>query len=125
MDDRVKEVCEACFEAHADDCSGFARAVSDELGVRLQGVANEIVDTIRDGNGWTPLRNGAAAANSAAAGKLVIGGLKGSEQTHPDPHGHVVVVVAGRLDPTHNAYPKAYWGRLGGGGAQDQWTNFA
>jgi hypothetical protein len=123
--DRVKETCEACFDAHANDCSGFARAVANQLGVQLQGLANEIVDTIRGGNGWTPLRDGAAAANSAAAGKLVIGGLKGSEQTEPDAHGHVVVVVAGPLDPTHNAYPKAYWGRLGGVGAKNQWTNWA
>ena len=28
MADRVKEACEACFNAHADDCSGFAKAVS-------------------------------------------------------------------------------------------------
>jgi hypothetical protein len=125
MADRVKEACEACFEAHANDCSGFARAVGGQLGVPLHGLANDIVNTIRGGNGWTPLRNGAAAAESAAAGKLVIGGLKGSEQIHPDAHGHVVVVVTGPLDPTHNAYPKAYWGRLGGGGAEDQWTNFA
>ena len=121
----MKEACEACFEAHASDCSGFARAVSDHLGVQLHGLANDIVDTLRGGNGWTPPRNGAAAADSAAAGKLVIGGLKGSEQTHRDPHGHVVVVVTGPLDPTHDAYPKAYWGKLGGRGAEDQWTNWA
>jgi len=125
MEDRVKEACEACFEAHASDCSGFARAVSDHLGVQLHGLANDIVDTIRGGNGWTPLRNGAAAADSAAAGRLVIGGLKGSEQTHRDPHGHVVVVVTGPLDPTHDAYAKAYGGELGGRGAEDQWTNWA
>lgn len=125
MADRVKEACEACFNAHANDCSGFARAVASELGAQLHGLANEIVDTIRGGNGWAPLQDGAAAAKSAAAGKLVIGGLKGSEQTHADPHGHVVVVVAGPLDPTHHAYPKAYWGKLGGRGAKDQWTNYA
>jgi hypothetical protein len=27
--------------------------------------------------------------------------------------------------PTHNACPKAYWGRLGGVGAKNQWTNWA
>jgi hypothetical protein len=97
--------------------------VGGQLGVPLHGVANDIVETIRDGNGWTPLENGAAAAKSAAAGKLVIGGLKGSEQTHPDSHGHVVVVVAGPL--AHNAYPSAYWGKLGGGGAKDKTTNWA
>jgi hypothetical protein len=125
LSDRVKETCEACFDAQANDCSGFARAVGGQLGASLHGLANDIVDTIRGGNRWTPLPNGAAAAKSAADGKFVIGGLKGSEQTQPDQHGHVVVVVAGPLDPTHKAYPKAYWGRLGGGGAKNQWTNWA
>src|SRR5271166_2193044 len=123
MPDRVKEACEACFEAHKSDCSGFARSVAAELKVALHGLANEIVDTIRSGNGWTPLRDGVAAAQSAAAGKLVIGGLKGSEQTHPDEHGHVVVVVAGPL--AHDAYPSAYWGKLGGTGAKDKTINWA
>jgi hypothetical protein len=99
--------------------------VAGRLEVALHGLANEIVDTIRGGNGWAPLPNGAAAAKSAADGKLVIGGLKGSEQTHPDLHGHLVVVVDGQLAPTHHAYPKAYWGKLGGRGAKNEWTNWA
>lgn len=123
MVDRVKEACEACFDAHAGDCSGFARAVSSQLGVQLHGLADDIVNTIRGGNDWRPLPNGIGAAESAAAGKLVIGGLKGSEQSNPDPHGHVVVVVNGPL--AHDAYPSAYWGRLGGGGAKDKTINWA
>jgi hypothetical protein len=123
MADRVKEACEACFDAHASDCSGFVRAVASELGVQLHGLANEIVDTIRDGDDWTPLPDGIAAAQAAAAGKLVIGGLKGSEQARPDPHGHVVVVVTGPL--AHDAYPSAYWGRLGGTGDEDKTINWA
>lgn len=121
--DRVRQACEDCFEAHKGDCSGFARAVATELKVPLQGLANQIVETLRTGKGWTPLRDGVAAAESAKAGKLVIGGLKGAEQAHPDPHGHVVVVVDGPLD--RNAYPTAYWGRLGGAGAKDKTINWA
>ena len=123
MTDRVKETCEACFDEHSTDCSGFACAGSNKLAVPLHGLANQLVDTIRGGNGWRPLRDGRAAAKSAAAGKLVIGGLKGSEQANPDPHGHVVVVVAGPL--ARDTYPSAYWGRLGGGGAEDQTVNWA
>lgn len=123
MADRVKVACEACFDAHANDCSGFARAVANQLDVQLNGLANQIVDTIRGGNGWRPLPNGVSAAESAAAGKLVIGGLKGSEQGHPDAHGHVVVVVTGPL--ARDTYPSAYWGRLGGGGQKDKTVNFA
>ena len=123
MADRVKEACEACFDAHADDCSGFVRAVASQLGVELDGLANEIVDTIRFGNGWKPLPNGIAAAERAAAGQFVIGGLKGSEQTNRDPHGHVVVVVTDPL--AHDVYSSAYWGRLGGTGEKDKTINWA
>ena len=124
MPDAVKDACEACFAANANDCSGFARAVAGQLGVTLTGLANDIVDTLRAGGAWTRLDDGVAAAAAATAGKLVVGGLKGSEQTHPDAHGHVVVVVAGR-PLAHGKYPFAYWGRLGGGGMRDQTVNWA
>jgi hypothetical protein len=123
MVDRVRGACEACFDAHSGDCSGFVRAVSSRLGVQMYGLADQIVDTIRDKNAWRQLPNGVAAAQRAAEGKLVIGGLKGSEQSNPDPHGHVVVVVTGPL--AHDAYPSAYWGKLGGVGAKNKTTNWA
>ncbi|SRR5260221_10437419 len=124
MPDAVKDACEACFAANANDCSGFARAVASQVGVTLTGLANDIVDTLRGGGEWTQLDDGVAASQQATAGKLVIGGLKGSEQTHPDPHGHGVVVVAG--EPlAHGKYPFAHWGRLGGGGMKDQTVNWA
>ena len=96
MPESVKDACEACFAAHANDCSGFVRAVGTRLGVTITGLANDIVDTIGDSPEWTVLDDGIAAAAQAAAGKLVVGGLRGDEQAHPDEHGHVVVVVAGQ-----------------------------
>jgi hypothetical protein len=124
MPDALKDACEACFAANANDCSGFARAVASQVGVTLNGLANDIVDTLRGGGEWTQLDDGVAASQQATAGKFVIGGLRGDEQTHPDPHGHVVVVVAG--EPlAHGKYPFAYWGRLGGGGMKDQTVNWA
>jgi hypothetical protein len=124
MPDFVKDACEANFAAHADDCSGFARAVASQLGVTLIGLANEIVDTIRSGGEWRLLTDGIAAEQSAAAGKLVLGGLRGDEQANPDPHGHVVVVVAGQ-PLAQGKYPFAYWGRLGGGGKENGTVNWA
>jgi hypothetical protein len=124
MPDRVKDACEACFAAHANDCSGFVRAVGDRLGVAITGLANDIVDTIRNSPDWTVLDDGVAAAAQAAAGRLVIGGLRGDEQAHPDAHGHVVVVVAGQ-PLARRKYPFAYWGRLGGGGIRNQTVNWA
>jgi len=124
MTDRVREACEACFDAHKGDCSAFARAVGSTLGVPLQGLADEIVQTLRTGPGWTPLPDGAAAAKSAHDGKLVMAGLKGFEHRPPRLHGHVVVVVVdGPLDD--NAYPSAYWSELGGPGAKDKTINWA
>jgi hypothetical protein len=127
MPDRVKDACEANFDAHSGDCSGFAKAVAGQLKVTLTGLANDIVDTIRGGAPWTPLADGVAAAAAAAAGQLVIGGLKGSQQAHPDPHGHVVVVVATLPGQqlAHGKYPYAYWGKLGGVGDKDQTVNWA
>jgi hypothetical protein len=123
MPDRVRESCEACFAAHENDCSGFAKAVAAQLGVPLDGLANHIVDPISSGNGWEPLEDGIAAAAAAAAGKFVIGGLNGSDQAHPSEHGHVVVVIGEPL--AHGKYPSAYWGKLGGGGEADNTINFA
>ena len=127
MPDRVRDACEQNFAAHSGDCSGFARAVAQQLGITLTGLANDIVDTIRAGAPWTVLANGIAAAQAAANGKFVIGGLRGDEQANPDPHGHVVVVVATLPGQTlaHGKYPFAYWGKLGGTGAQDQTINWA
>jgi hypothetical protein len=123
MSDRVKDACQANFAAHADDCSGFARAVAGQFGVTLNGLANDIVDTVRNSAEWTSLADAIAAEQSAAAGKLVIGGLRGDEQANPDAHGHVVVVVAGPL--AHGKYPSAYWGRLGGAGKENETVNWA
>jgi hypothetical protein len=119
----VRDACEACFDAHKDDCSGFVRAVAASLGVTLQGLADDIVVTIRTDPGWRQLPDGNAAAQSAEAGRLVIAGLKGSEQAHPDPHGHVAVVVDGPVE--RDACPTAYWGSLGGKPGKALTINFA
>jgi hypothetical protein len=123
MADVIKEACEACFEAHKDDCSSFVQAVAKRLSVELDGQADAIVGTIRSGGRWTVLPDGIAAAESAQAGKLVIAGLKGSEQVRPDAHGHVVIVVDGPL--ARGRYPSAYWGSLGGHPGRNQTLNFA
>jgi hypothetical protein len=78
---------------------------------------------LRSGKSWTVLPDGVAARTSAQAGKFVMAGLKGSEQAHPDVHGHVVVVVDGPL--ARDTYPTAYWGSLGGQPGRDQTLNFA
>jgi hypothetical protein len=127
---RIIDVCEANWEAHKSDCSGFVKAVCGALGVGTFAAgdnADVIVDKLRAATDWAALAagDGTTAKAQADAGLLVIAGLKGADQAQPDPHGHVVVVVSGPLDSTHGKYPTAYWGRLGGVGAQAQTINWA
>jgi len=123
MVDKVTAACIAEFPAHSGDCSGFVKAVGADVGVTITGQANDIVDTLRAGGDWTQLADGPAAQAAAKAGKLVIGGLRGDEQTKPDANGHVVVVVDGPLN--RNLYPTAYWGQLHGIGKQNETINWA
>jgi len=127
---RIIDVCEANWEAHKFDCSGFVKAVAAALQVSTFGPgddANDIVAKLPMAGDWVALApgDGAAAKAQADAGSLVVGGLKGSDQINPDAHGHVVVVVTGPLDPAHNKYPTAYWGSLAGHPAKAQPINFA
>lgn len=113
---RIINACEVEFNAHDNDCSGFVRAVSRDLGVTLTGLANDIVNEIQAAP-WTTVSNGVQAKAQADSGFLVIGGLK------DDPHGHVVVVVTGPL--AAGKYPTAYWGRLGSIGKKNTTINWA
>lgn len=118
----IVAACEACWEEHKGDCSGFVKAVAGRLGVDLQGNADAIVDQLRQ-NPSLSLADGLSACRAAEQGLLVVGGLKGSEQASPSAHGHVVVVVPGPL--AHDRYPSAYWGQLGGVGRKNTTLNFA
>jgi hypothetical protein len=120
--DEIVQACESEWEAHKADCSGFVNAVAARLRVPLHGMANDIVDAISK-QPWSRLPDGVEAARSAAAGRFVVAGLKGSDQAEPSPHGHVVVVVRGDL--AREKYPTAYWGRLGAVGSKAQTINFA
>ncbi len=117
---QIIDTCEAEFQNHIADCSGFAKAVAADLGITLTGMANDIVDQIAAAP-WTVLDDGIAAKKQADAGFFVIGGLKDT------PHGHVVVVVQGPIDPTHGKYPTAYWGSIRGPqfAAKDKTVNWA
>lgn len=116
MSERVVMLCEKHWEAHQRNCSGFVKAVAEELQVKLTGQANEIVDRIQLAP-WSVLASGVQAAAQAALGRLVIGGLKAK------PHGHIVVVVPGPI--SHGKYPTAYWGTLGGVGRRNMTVNWS
>jgi hypothetical protein len=122
-DGNVRAACEAEWDAHKADCSGFVIAVGARLNAVIQGDADLISQALGAGGVWQKLADGAAAAAAAQQGKFVVGGLAGAQQTPPAAHGHVVVVVDGPLN--RGTYPSAYWGRLGGVGAKDQTINWA
>ncbi len=119
----IAAICAKHYDAHKLDCSGFARAVAKDVGVELVGLANQIVDTLAtESDGWERLDNGAQAAE-AAKSRLVLAGLRGDDQTKPDPHGHLVVVVPGPLN--RGKYPTAWWGSLAGNPRQNETINWA
>lgn len=120
----IIEACEDEWDTNKSDCNHFAKAVATKFGVTLAGQANDITGQIQAGGLWTVLANGPAAKAAADKGKLVIGGLKGSDQTSPVTNGHVVIVVSGDLDAS-GKYPRAYWGQLGGVGRKNETINYA
>src|SRR5437867_8011533 len=119
---KVIDACEKYWDANSANCSGFVKAVASSLGIILSGQANDIVDFIKDDNGWYNVDSGSDAMLWAEAGYLVVGGLKGSDQVKPGSNGHVVIVVPGPVDRT---YPTAYWGQLGGIGRKKTTINYA
>jgi hypothetical protein len=42
MVDRVREACEACFEAHKGDCGAFVRAVAANLVCHCRGLPTRL-----------------------------------------------------------------------------------
>jgi hypothetical protein len=127
---QIIEVCEANWDAHKSDCSGFVKAVVAALGLSTfvpSDDANTIVSKLSTATDWAAITpgDGLEAKAQADAGLLVIAGLKGSDQVNQEPHGHVVVVVTGPLDSGHSKYPTAYWGKLGGVGAKAETINWA
>ena len=119
---KIIDTCEANFDANADNCSGFVKAVSADLSVTLTGLADDIVTQIQAAD-WQQLADGIEAKAKADAGWLVVGGLQGGENVPPQSHGHVVIVVSGPL--AHDLYPSAYWGKLGSKGKKNTTINWA
>jgi hypothetical protein len=115
----AQEILTACVESYPHnkgDCNHFVKAVEEELGLYDFGPgdnANAIVAKMEASADWQRLTNAGDAKAKADAGRLVIAGLRGSDQTPPVKHGHVAVVVQGPLSKAGNA-PTGYWGSLGG-----------
>lgn len=102
---KIINACEAKWNTWKSDCSGFLKAVAQELGVAMSaGQANGIVDWLDNSSTWLRLGTDKASANlHANQGFFVVGGSKSSG------HGHVAIIVSGGS----SARPNGYWGRLG------------
>ena len=94
-----------------NNCSGFVRSVAGHLGIQLPAsTADGIINSIS--RSWKTLGSGAEAAQQAAAGFLVIAGLKGADHDPARTNGHVAIVVPGAL--YRGIYPRCWGGSLGG-----------
>jgi hypothetical protein len=114
--EKVIAACDAEWDTWKSDCSGFAKAVGRQLGIHLQGKANELIDSLNYLPYWKPLGTDPGSASTMAAqGYFVIGGLK------TKPNGHVVVVVSSAVEK----HPVAYWGRLGSTGRKKTTVNWS
>ena len=102
--EQIRGFCELNWETWKRDCSGFVKAVAQNLGIILPGQANDIVDFLESSSAWENLGTDKSKAMSHATdGYFVVGGLKAAG------HGHLVVVVDSH---SSTGYPLAYWGRL-------------
>jgi hypothetical protein len=125
MDEKAQKIidaCEANWDAHKSDCSGFLKAVATAFDITLTGQADNIVDEIQ-GDDWTGLTDGIEAKEKADAGWFVVAGMKSTDHIPPQSNGHVAMIVSGDL--AQGKYPTGYWGQLGAVGAKNKTLNWA
>jgi hypothetical protein len=98
--------------ANKNNCSGFVKAVAKKLGIPISATANADGIVAELAGAWSEVSTGAEAALKAAAGSLVIVGLKGADHKPARANGHVAIVVSGAL--YRNKYPLCWGGSIGG-----------
>lgn len=113
----VVDACEASWDEefiagvkNKNNCSGFVKSVAKRLGVQLPAAqADGIVDSID--KTWLRIGGGTEAANKAAAGHLVLAGLRSADHSKSVTQGHVAVVISGAL--YRGKYPTCWGGSTG------------
>lgn len=109
--EQIVAACRKHYTAFSNDCSGFVRAVTAELGHPVSGNANGIMNELANSTStWQPITR-EAAVEAVKAGALVIAGLKSHDHNPPRNNGHVVIVVDGAL--YRNTYPLVWGGSIG------------
>jgi hypothetical protein len=95
--DQIITECAIAFEAHADDCNKYLKAVAalffePDLFAGPGMNADAIVAELRQSGDWTQLGTShVAAIRDAQSGEFVIGGMSSDELSSA--HGHVAVIV--------------------------------
>jgi len=90
----VIKSCKTHIDHHANNCSGFVKAVANDFGIHLNGLANDIYKTLNHDLHYVQkygVGDNAAkeAAKDAAEGKyLVIGASRNANG-----HGHVAIIT--------------------------------
>ncbi|MGH8547081.1 MAG: hypothetical protein ACRERU_00450 [Methylococcales bacterium] len=124
LDQCIVENCRQSWEEefikgliNKNHCSGFVKAVTKKLGIPIPetAIADDIVDTINIS--WKELISGSDAMQQAAAGILVLAGLKSADHKPASNQGHVAVVVSGKL--CREKYLPV-WGSTGGAKSQGE-----
>lgn len=106
----IVAACRKWYATFSNDCSGYVRAVTRELGHPVDGNADGIMNELARSAAWESIDRETAVA-SAREGKLIVAGLKSSEHNPTANHGHVVIVVDGPL--YHDKYPLVWGGSIG------------
>jgi hypothetical protein len=55
MLDCARDACDACFDTHKDDCSGFVRTVGATTGLTITYLINDVVSMRHSGGLWIAL----------------------------------------------------------------------
>lgn len=108
--EEIVAACKKHYAAYSNDCSGFVKAVTAELGHAVTGNANGIMSDLAASSSWEKIDR-AAAVEAVKTGALVIAGLKGSDHNPARNNGHVVIVIDGPL--YRDTYPLVWGGSIG------------
>jgi hypothetical protein len=113
---RIESACKSCY-ARKKPCNYFVRDVARTVGIELP-AAGDADSLIKAASlSWRPL-TAQEAVVAAERGIFVIAGLKSTEMSRPERHGHVAVVLPGKI----GRYPRvaatndgdSQWGKSNG-----------
>lgn len=113
----VVDAAKKHFRAYKGNCSGFVRAVANELGSGegMSGNADSQIDALRAG--WQSITR-EEAISRAERGELVVAGLRSDEHSTTRSNGHVAVVSPGEL--YRGVYPRVWSGSIGGAAGRSE-----